>query len=249
MPHAPNKSIAIRPITAITRNRFSRKVVLVAMRGTVARPGGLVKIIKKWYKLTTHMRAFAFAITFIFFFCLTYVFLGLVDALPNPPEGTDTEPAAVQQNIPADTRELPVRIVIPDIGTDWRILNPTGTDLDTLNRAVDEAPMRWPTSALLGQDGTVALFGHSSRLPIVRNQAYKAFNDIENLKKGQVVSVYSATTEYRYKVVGIRVASAEEDVVELPADGKYLVLVTCDTFGSKSDRFVVRADFEGAYAL
>ncbi len=195
------------------------------------------------------MRAFAFAITFIFFFFLTYLFLGMVDALPNPPEGTVHDPATVSENIPADTRELPTRIVIKDIGTDWKVLNPTGTDLDTLNAAVDQAPMRWPTSGLLGQDGTVALFGHSSHLPIVHNQAFKAFNNIEKLVPGQIISVYSATTEYRYKVVGVRVASATEDVVELPADGKYLALITCDNFGSKSDRYVVTANFEGAYAL
>ncbi len=196
------------------------------------------------------MRAFAFAVTFIFLFCLTYVFLAMVDALPNPPEGTDTtKPAAEQQNISQGTRELPIRVTIKDIGTDWKILNPTEVDLDTLNAAVDQAVMRWPTSGLLGTDGTVALFGHSSHLPIVHNQAFKAFNNIENLKAGQIISVYSATTEYRYKVVGVRVASADEDVVELPADGKYLALITCDNFGSKSDRYVVTANFEGAYAL
>jgi len=151
--------------------------------------------------------------------------------------------------VPEGARELPTRIVIKDVGIDWKVLNPTDTDLDTLNAAVDEAPMRWPTSALLGQDGTVALFGHSSHLPIVHNQAYKSFNGIEKLKEGQVISVYSATTEYRYTVTKVRVASAEEDVVELPADGKYLALITCDNFGSKSDRYVVTASFEGAYTI
>lgn len=197
------------------------------------------------------MRAFSFAATFVFLFCLTYVFLGLVDALPNPPEGTPAAhtPATEPEDIPADTRELPVRITIHELGTDWKVLNPTETDLDTLNAAVDEAPMRWPTSALLGMDGTVALFGHSSHLPVVHNQAFKAFNGIENLKAGQTISVYSQTHEYRYTVNKVRIASADEDVVELPSDGKYLVLVTCDNFGSKSDRYVVTADFAGAYAL
>ena len=35
------------------------------------------------------MRALAFAATFICFFFMTYAFLGLVDALPNPPESAD----------------------------------------------------------------------------------------------------------------------------------------------------------------
>lgn len=196
------------------------------------------------------MRAFSFALTFICLFVLTYIFLGMVDALPEPRVSDTTRPVQTEPaDMPADTRELPTRVVIKDAGIDWKVLNPTATDLDTLNAAVDEAPMRWPTSGLLGVDGTVALFGHSSHLPIVHNQAFKAFNGIEKLKDGQIISVYSATTEYRYKVTDVRVASADEDVVELPADGKYLALITCDNFGSKSDRYVVTADFEGAYSL
>ncbi len=196
------------------------------------------------------MRAFAFGLTFVVLFCMTYVFLGVVDALPNPPEGTDTTTSVpAQEEVPADTKELPVRVVVLDAKIDSKVVNPAATDLDTLNKAVDEAAMRWPTSSLLGTNGTVALFGHSSHLPIVHNQVYKTFNGIENLKKGAVISVYSATTEYRYTVAGVRLASADEDVVELPADGKYLALITCDNFGSHSDRYVVTADFEAAYAL
>lgn len=197
------------------------------------------------------MRAFAFAATFVVLFCLTYVFLGIVDALPNPPEGTEDPAPAVQtqERVPEGTAELPVRVVVKDAGIDSKVVNPTATDIDSLNAAVDEAAMRWPTSGLLGKDGTLALFGHSSHLPIVHNQVYKTFNGIENLKKGAMVSVYSGTTEYRYAVNGVRLASADEDVVELPADGKYLVLVTCDNFGSHSDRYVVTADFAGAYTL
>jgi LPXTG-site transpeptidase (sortase) family protein len=83
----------------------------------------------------------------------------------------------------------------------------------------------------------------------VHNQAYKTFNGIQKLKNGATVSVYSGTTEYRYKVTGVRLANATEDVVELPTNGKFLTLVTCDSFGTKSDRFVVTAEFEGEYSL
>jgi LPXTG-site transpeptidase (sortase) family protein len=72
---------------------------------------------------------------------------------------------------------------------------------------------------------------------------------IQNLKKGETVSVYSGTTEYRYAVTGVRIADATEDVVELPATGKHLVLVTCDSFSKKTNRFVVTADLVGTYSL
>ncbi len=198
------------------------------------------------------MRAFSFALTFIFLFALTYAFLGAVDALPEP-SGTTSGAGGVGEDIAPDTREYPLRVVIPAVSIDSRIITPESTDTDVLNAAVDVAAVHYPTSAMLGMDGTVLLFGHSSHLPIVRNQAFKTFNGIEKLKEGQVISVYSGTTEYRYKVTGVRfaqaVANSDNDVIELPAVGKHLTLVTCDSFGVKSDRWVVTADFEGAYTL
>lgn len=195
------------------------------------------------------MRALGFALTFIFLFALTYAFLGAVDALPNPPGSA----GGVEEELPVNAHEYPVRIAIPVVGVDSRIVTPASIDIDVLNAAVDQAAVHYPSSGLLGADGTVLLFGHSSHLPIVHNQAFKTFNGIEKLKEGQVISVYSDTTEYRYKVTHVRFAKAvlnsEDDVIELPAVGKHLTLVTCDNFGVKSDRWVVTADFVGAYSL
>ena len=83
----------------------------------------------------------------------------------------------------------------------------------------------------------------------MRNQNFKAFDGVQNLKAGDTVSIYSATREYRYAVSGVRLANTTEGVVQLPSNGKYLTLVTCNSFGSKSDRYVVTADFVGAYEL
>ena len=90
--------------------------------------------------------------------------------------------------------------------------------------------------------------GHSSNLPVIYNKAYKAFNNVGKLQYGDTISVYSATQEYRYSVTRVDLANAEEDVVEMPQTGRHLVLVTCDTLTKKSSRFVVYADFVGAYA-
>jgi LPXTG-site transpeptidase (sortase) family protein len=196
------------------------------------------------------MRALAFALTFVVLFGLCYLFLAMVDALPNPPATQDSAQSTdTPQDVAPGTAELPVRVVAKDVGLDTKVVNPESTDIDTLNKAVDEAAMRYPGAAKLGEQGTVLLFGHSSYLPIVHNQVYKTFNGIQNLKNGQVISVYSGTTEYRYAVTGVRLANATEDVVELPSDGKHLTLVTCDSFGTKSDRYIVTADFAGSYAL
>lgn len=192
----------------------------------------------------------AFAFTFVALFALSFVFLAGLDMLPEPLKSQNTiEAQDVPKTTDVQATELPVRIVAKSIGLDKTVANPDATDVDTLDKALLGGTVRYPTSAKLGEEGTVLIFGHSSYLPIVHNQNYKAFNGIQKLKEGETVSVYSGTTEYRYAVKSVRLANATEDVIELPATGKFLTLVTCDSFGTKSDRFVVTAEFQGAYGL
>lgn len=199
------------------------------------------------------MRALTFVLTFAALLALSVAFLGAVDALPDPAKSDDvsngTGPSENETPIMPQSPEAPVRVVAADVGMNATISNPTSIGAEGLDAALLHGGVRWPESALLGVNGTVLLFGHSSYLPVVRNQAFKAFNGIQKLQTGQVVSVYSATHEYRYAVTGVRLANATEDVVELPQSGKYLVLVTCDSFASKNDRFVVTATLQGVYAL
>jgi LPXTG-site transpeptidase (sortase) family protein len=194
-----------------------------------------------------------FAITFMALFGLMYVFLAGVDALPEPLKHetvlTQADTTVEDTYTPAvvTVGETPIRIVAKSIGMDNQILNPSSTNIATLDEALLNGVVRYPESGMLGVNGTVLLFGHSSYLPVVRNQNYKAFNGIQKLKKGEIVSVYAGSAEYRYTVTSVRQANAQEDTVALPADDQYLALVTCDTFGQKSDRFVVVAKLQGVY--
>ena len=190
----------------------------------------------------------SFGVSFILLFTLTFIVLAAADALPEPVKnvvvgGSESEETAVTNP------EYPVRIAAPGVGVNALVSNPSSTNIATLDAALLTGAVRYPTTALLGQKGTMLVFGHSSRIPVVRNQAYKAFNNIQNLKKGQTISVFSATAEYRYRVANVRVADATEDVVQLATTGKHLVLVTCDSFTAKTSRFVVTAEFVGTYSL
>jgi LPXTG-site transpeptidase (sortase) family protein len=200
-------------------------------------------------------RTGSFLVSFVLLFVVTVGFLAVVDSLPDAPGvaaiNTTKTAAPSQTNVQVANAapESPVRVVSSAIGLNVSVSNPTSTDVETLDNALLSGAVRYPTSAKLGVNGTVLLFGHSSYLPIVHNQAYKAFDGIQNLKVGETISVLSGTTEYRYSVVNVRVADATEDVVELPATGKHLVLVTCDSFSKKTNRFVVKADLVGTYSL
>ena len=193
----------------------------------------------------------AFSLAFIALFALTFAFLALLCATPNPlgeQSGGDALGAPVAER-GEEIKELPVRVIGEAVGLDVSVNNPTSTDIETLDKALLSGAVRYPTSAWLGQEGSLLVFGHSSYLPLVRNQAYKAFNDIQKFSAGDTVKVRSATIEYRYKVVSVRLADATEDSIEFPPSGKHLVLVTCDSFGKKTERFIVTADFTGAYLL
>ncbi|MDO8517877.1 MAG: sortase [bacterium] len=226
-------------------------------------------------QIVAHRSAFVFV--FVALFAATFGFLSLVGATPDASATTafnspttaetyfsaETAPAATSNSSAAGLQgdaaesdvaafansEQPVRVVAKEIGLDAVVQNPTSTDIDVLDQAALHGAVRYPTSAMLGEDGTVVLFGHSSYLPIVHNQVYKTFDDIQDLTEGSIVSVYSADLEYRYSVVGVEVANATRDVVELNPAGRHLTLVTCNSFATKQDRFVVTADFVGAYSL
>ena len=200
-------------------------------------------------------RSGAFAVMFLFLFAVTFGFLTLVGATPDAPT-TPTTSVPTSSNQPvqpsAAAPEYPVRIVAKSIGLDINVVNPTSTDVNDLDHELTKGVVRYPTSGLLGQNGTVLIFGHSSYLPVVYHQYYKEFDGIQNLKSGEIISVYSSDTEYRFAVQGIRVAdanSAGDDVVQLPNDAQYLTLITCDSFATKSNRFIVTASLVGAYSL
>lgn len=198
-------------------------------------------------------RPVSFSVAFLAFFILAYAFLSAVGATPNPLGATPSDvPASGAAITTPQNPEAPVRVVAKDINLDIQVIDPTSTDITLLDNDLELGAVHYPTSAPLGINGTVLLFGHSSYLPVVYHQYYKTFDGIQDLKTGQIVSVYSATTEYRYAVTGVRVADStdsSDNQIPLPSDNKYLTLVTCDSFAATSNRFIVTADFVGAYAL
>lgn len=146
--------------------------------------------------------------------------------------------------------ELPTSIAIPALKLAATIENPNTTDIATLDSLLLKGSVRYPTSAKLGETGNVVLFGHSSYLPIVKNQAYKTFNGIQKLVAGDTIVVSSSGTSYTYRVRSVAKESADDNsAIPLVTVEKILTLVTCDSFGEKSDRFVVVADFVESHSV
>lgn len=138
---------------------------------------------------------------------------------------------------------LPERVVIEKIGVDSPILNPESRDVGVLDRALLEGVVRYPGSGGLDDDSNMFLFGHSTGFRVVRNPAFKALNRLGELQVGETISIQTGNTEYIYKVTSVSQVDKDEALVELTLGKKMLTISTCNSFGEKSDRFVVQAVF------
>lgn len=191
------------------------------------------------------------------FFLMLFTSVGVLaslDLLPEPAvaSGKDvsvSDSSGATASVVVLPPEEPVNIEIPVIELKTLISNPTTTNIGVLDTWLLKGAVRYPTSAKLGEDGNVVLFGHSSYLPVVHNPAYKAFNAIQKLKPGDVIIVSSSREAYTYQVRTVTKESIKDAAIPLSVDGRVLTLSTCDSFGTKADRFVVTADFVESHSL
>ena len=138
--------------------------------------------------------------------------------------------------------ELPARIVIPKSNTDVIVLNPESLDMNDLDAALLDGVVRHPQSAHFTDEGNILIFGHSSYLPTVFNKNFQAFNGVQNLLWGDEVTLYSKDgIEYKYRVNRVYKVKASETIIDNARGKAKLTIVTCNSFGSKDDRFIVEA--------
>lgn len=190
-------------------------------------------------------------------FLVSVLALGQLGLLPNALPAVvasekivSTNPVTMEStSTQAVVSELPMKIEIPVISLAATVANPTTTVIAALDEELKSGAVRYPTSAKLGETGNVVLFGHSSYLPVVLNQAYKTFNGIQKLVAGDVITVYSSDTAYTYRVRSVSKESTNDAGIPLTVAGRVLTLSTCDSFGAKTDRFVVVADFVESHSI
>jgi len=218
------------------------------MNGVIAATARLVFAAKRSYE-----QKWLFCVVFVLVFATCVAILNFFDLLPESPSSAVAAAPLAESAAPAAvvlaTLELPVRVSIPSIGVDAPVANPESISIDVLDKLLLAGAVRYPTSAELNEAGNVVLFGHSSYLPIVLNKAYKSFNGIQKLAKGDTITVYSADTAYTYTVQTMERENTASASVPLEVTGRVLTLTTCDSFGAKSDRFVVTADFVESHSI
>ncbi len=218
----------------------------------------VVAVIQRAYR-----KKWSFLTLFVLFFFTSVLALAWLDLLPDAPSAairnsvlgvqddlTKSSANAIAAAIPAPpVVESPVRLEIPSLRMKVVVSNPETADVATLDALLLKGAVRYPTSAKLGEEGNVVLFGHSSYLPVVFNPAYKTFDGIQKLLRGDTVIVYSGARVYTYTVRTVTKMSANDGMIPLEVWGSVLTLATCNSFGQKTDRFVVTADLVESHSL
>lgn len=171
-----------------------------------------------------------------------------------PREDTTTQPtSSINEDTKPeeDQREtfIPRTLLIDKLGKKLIVNNPDETRIAVLDEALLSGVVRYPTSAVLNENGTVLIFGHSSYLAVVKNQNFRAFNGINTLAWGDLIRVQSDDSEFVYRVDRVYQLKATADSIPIQWDTKKLVLVTCNSFGTKEDRHIVEASFIDEYPI
>lgn len=147
-----------------------------------------------------------------------------------------------------ENAEIPLVIKIPSIKVDVEVYNPQSTSTEILDSFLAKGAVHYPGSGNLGY-GNIFIFGHNTRLAVVNNQGFKAFNGLKDLREGDLIDVYSNKNVFSYKVSSVKLEGADKALVVFNTQVHKLTLSTCDTFGAKSDRYVVEAEYIGKKAL
>lgn len=207
-------------------------------------------------------RKVAFLLAFFVIFTLSYGVLYALDFLPEPKGADSAVEASVVETAATTTKAedsspvaplavtaKPVALKIASLNREVTVLNPETRDIIELDAELLKGVVRHPDSALLGEEGNVVILGHSSYLPNVMNKNFQALNGIQKMKWGDTVELESDGTLYIYRVEKVYQAKASGVTIPTDVKGKRLTLVTCNSFGSKEDRFIVEAKLLSEKAL
>lgn len=133
--------------------------------------------------------------------------------------------------IPTPGPEQPQRMVIQAIGVDAPVVQ--GVEWDQLKKGVGQVI----GTALPGQIGNSVYTAH--------NDIYgEIFRDLDQLKPGDEVIVYTASEQFRYIVREWRIVEPTEVSVMNPTSSPTLTLISCYPYLVDTQRIVVFADLD-----
>lgn len=145
---------------------------------------------------------------------------------------------AVLPAVPANQSE----IIIPGIKVKAPIVYETSADNGAIAYDLRSGVVHYGTTALPGEKGNVAIFGHSSGVAWAPGDYKFVFTLLDKVQNGQQVTLDYKGVRYVYVVTGSEVvAPTDMRILESKDSQSELSLITCTPVGTSKNRLVVHA--------
>ncbi len=133
-------------------------------------------------------------------------------------------------------------VIIPSIGVKAPVIYEQRTDDASFAYALRNGVVHYGTTALPGEKGSVALFGHSSGVAWAPGNYKFVFTLLNKLQPGQQIIVDYQGVRYVYVVTGSKVVPPSDvSVLKTDGDSPKLLLITCTPVGTSKNRLIVEA--------
>jgi len=133
------------------------------------------------------------------------------------------------------------QIIINSIKVNAPIIFETRDDESTFLTDLRGGVVHYPNTALPGQEGNVAIFGHSSGVWWEIGNYKFVFTLLDKLKPGDKVFIDYKGTRYIYRVTDSTVVPPTDVAVLNQTNNHTLTLITCTPVGTSTNRLIVHA--------
>ncbi len=153
-----------------------------------------------------------------------------------------------QPVVPTDNR-----LSIPKLGLSVPIVSDLTTEHikngnwkaneDMIQKGLEDGVVKYPGSAVPGQNGNVFITGHSSYYSWAPGEFKDVFAILRQLEVGDIYYVYYNQKKYTYQISEKKIIPPNDvSVLQQPKDRKISTLMTCDPPGSTTNRLVMVAE-------
>ncbi len=157
-----------------------------------------------------------------------------------PSRATASTPLIVSSNDISPTATP--QVIIPKINVQIPVnYSQTTTNEAAIENALQDGVVHYPTTALPGQNGNAAFFGHSSNNIFNKGKYKFAFVLLHTLQNGDTFYLTYSGKVYVYKVISRAIVQPSQVGVLGPVSGQpaTATLITCDPPGTSLHRLIV----------
>jgi LPXTG-site transpeptidase (sortase) family protein len=206
----------------------------------------LIKNIQTRRKLEAkhHLQSLVFGLSMgmlvIFIFLFGFFNEFIIAPLIQPSRHASATPLILSSDGVAPTPNP--EVIIPKINVELPVdFSQTSTDENTIENALENGVVHYPTTAMPGQNGNTAFFGHSSNNIFNKGKYKFAFVLLHELVVGDTFYITNGGKVYVYKVISKTVVEPTDVGVLGPVPGQTATatLITCDPPGTSAHRLIV----------